>query len=475
MGTTSILVASAPFTGALLALVVGLALDGIGRDRAAAVVAAVLMGVGGVLGIYAALSPLTVAARIVLVGGAASGVAGVIALVAGIALLGLRSTPDAEARSVAVLVPAVVAGSALALSSVDLLLTIAGLETAALAGYALVVSRGDDASGEAALKYVVQGAVASGLVFYGLAAAVGSAGPSTAYGNVAEALSGSASVGAALTASILVLAALAFKAGAFPFHAWAPDAYQAAPAPAAAVLATGPKLAALTAIVVLFSRTGFSGVASGRLTVLIAALAVGSIVVGNLGALRQRSYTRMLAYSGIAQVGYALVGPAAGAAAAGGATVLAVTYALATAGAFLADAAVRERDAAWDGSISGLAGLGRRRPALAVAMAVCMFSMLGMPPLAGFWGKLAVFGGAVAAGAWWLALVGLLGSVVSFGYYGAVLRAMYLDGREGSLRGSDGFSGATAGVLVLAVAVLIVGAIPLVAGLDMLYRLFGLG
>jgi len=473
--TMPILIATAPFTGALLAFLLALAIDGAGHERTAALVGAAVLAVAGVLGIVGAFSTVTVVARVVLAGGPFSGLAGAIAIIAAIALAGLGATPDAEARGIAALVPAVIAGSALALSSVDLLLTLAGLEIAALAGYALVVSRGDRGSGEAALKYVVQGAVASGLAVYGLAAAVGLAGPSTGYGTIAEALSRTTLLAAAATSGVLVLATLAFKAGAVPFHSWAPDAYEAAPAPAAAVLATGPKIAALTALVVLFSRTGFSGVASGRLAVVIAVLCVASIVVGNLGALRQRSYARMLAYSGIAQVGYALVGPAAGPAAAGNATVFAVTYALATAGAFLADSAVRERDAGWDGSIAGLAGLGRRRPILAAAIAVCMFSLIGMPPLAGFWGKLAVFGGAVSAGAWWLALVGLIGSVVSFGYYGAVLRAMYLEGRDALVGESGGLSTASAGVIVLAVAVAAVGALPLVSGLNLLYRIFGLG
>jgi NADH-quinone oxidoreductase subunit N len=159
---------------------------------------------------------------------------------------------------------------------------------------------------------------------------------------------------------------------------------------------------------------------------LVGVLAAASIVFGNLGALRQSSFRRMLGYSGIAQVGYALValtGPAHTTAAL---PVFAATYALGAGGAFLIAEAAGE-GSVWDGSIAQLAGLGRRRPALAAALTVCLLSLTGIPLTAGFVGKFLAFGAAVAGGYVWLAVLGVIGSVVSFGYYGSVLRAVYLD------------------------------------------------
>ncbi len=194
---------------------------------------------------------------------------------------------------------------------------------------------------------------------------------------------------------------------------------------------TGAIAGLLTVSLVLSESLGDD---AKRLPVVIAAIAAGSIVYGNLAALRQRSYARMLAYSGIAQAGYALVPVAVGQPQQ--AAFFLATYSIAVVGAFLAALAVQRVRPDWDGSIKGMAGLGAHAPWLSAGLATLLLSLTGIPPLLGFWGKLQAFGVAVYAsrrreadGQCFLALavIGLVGSVVSFGYYGAVLRAMYFE------------------------------------------------
>jgi NADH-quinone oxidoreductase subunit N len=208
-------------------------------------------------------------------------------------------------------------------------------------------------------------------------------------------------------------------------------------------------------------------------------LAAASIIFGNFVALRQTSYLRMLGYSGIAQVGYALVAVAVAGAAPTqavfqAAAVLVAAYAVAVSGAFMLAEAVRRMRPEWDGSISGLAGLGREKALLGIASAVIMFSLTGIPLTAGFWGKLQVFGLAIQGGYEWLAVIGVLGSVVSFGYYGSVLRSMYFDdapavAREGE---TPRARAATFVVVLTGLALLVVGVLPLVTGLAPLLTFF---
>jgi NADH-quinone oxidoreductase subunit N len=241
----------------------------------------------------------------------------------------------------------------------------------------------------------------------------------------------------------LVLSALAFKGGAFPFHSWMPDAFETGPAPGIAMLASVGKIAPLSAAAYLV--LAMSGTTGDRVAPVIAALAVGSIVFGNLVALRQRSFARMLAYSGVAQIGYGLVGLVIGANAL---VVLffAGIYAISSAASFLFVIAMNDTEPGWDGSIDGLAGLSRRHPALAAGLAAIMFSLTGIPLTAGFWGKFAVLGATATYGWAWLAVVAMLGSVVSFGYYGGVLRVAFMT--EGPEAGEEPAAPATAPVEV---------------------------
>jgi len=289
-----------------------------------------------------------------------------------------------------------------------------------------------------------------------------------------------------MIAIALVFAAFAFKLGAFPFHAWAPDAYETAPAEASAFLASAVKVSVLVAVYTLLT----SVIAQEGLLVqvqwLVAGIAAASIVFGNLAALAQRSYTRLLAYSGIAQVGYGLTAIVTGNGSA--ALLFASAYGCAAAGAFAAARAYRAVEPDWDGSIAGMSGLGKRAPLLSAALAVLLFSLTGIPPLLGFWGKFLVFLSAAAAKnpSWvWLAVLGLLGSVVSFGYYGYVLKTVYFDeldseGERSAVEPAEAADGdpegdsssgrekigpATWVVIGLAGVLLIAGLTPLLAGL----------
>jgi NADH-quinone oxidoreductase subunit N len=270
---------------------------------------------------------------------------------------------------------------------------------------------------------------------------------------------------------VLVLSALAFKIGSFPLHSWMPDAYETAPPAAAALMASAGKVGPLAATAWL--AMAVAGSTGERLVRVVAVLAVCSIVFGNLAALRQRSLARMLAYSGIAQVGYALVAVPLGSDALL-AVVFAMLYGLTAVASFLLVEALHREDDTWDGSIAGLAGLSRRSPALAASLAVIMFSLTGIPLTAGFWGKFLVFAAASVSGYLWLAIVAVLGSVVSFGYYGAAIRSAYIDeapARESGPGEGIGSSLATVTVCTLAALIVVVGVAPLVTGYESLLKM----
>lgn len=446
--------------------------------------------------VFAALRTVTpVAGGSLLLGGSRASVTALTAAVAALALAAgyRRFSEEAHGGQVAALVAFSAIGCATLVSAGDLAVLAVSLEMLALAGYALVSTSRDPRADEAAAKYFVQGAVATGLMVYGMAVIFGVYGGVTAYARLAQGLESATPAAPAVTGMVLLMAALAYKVGAFPFHSWAPDAYETSRAPVAAFLAAAPKLAALVGAGVLLLR-----VFAGQVAVvvpLVAALSVASVAFGNLGGLRQVTYQRMLAYSGIAQIGYALAAFSAGGVGLEPAVLLGSVYALAACGAFVAAEAVRADTPDWDGSIAGMAGLAGRRPVLAASLAVCMLSLTGIPLTGGFWGKLFAFGVAARAavepalqpapGAWmyWAVVVtGVLGSVVSFGYYGGVLRAMYLEGESRSHpageRGSDVVEAAdnarvaVGGVVVIAVVLLVVGIVPLFIGPDALLAAF---
>ncbi len=321
------------------------------------------------------------------------------------------------------------------------------LETTTLCLYlATAFERSRRRSPEAGLKFFVYGSVSSALFLYGLSLVYGLTG-TTYFDAIGRALrdggEGLAGNLAGVAALLLMLAGFGFKVSAAPFHQWAPDAYEGAPAPVAAWIASGSKVAGFVAMLKVFahalgpwSHPSASVMGPGWLGV-VAVVATASMTYGNFAALVQTDYKRMLAYSSIAHAGYLLVGVAAasvsadGAASAGAMLYYLIVYALANVGAFAA-AVWLARDKGTE-AIADLNGLAGRSPLLALAIAVLMLSLVGVPPFAGFFGKLYVFMEALRQGPsdarivlTWLVAVGLFNSVVSAFYYFRVMKAMYL-------------------------------------------------
>jgi NADH-quinone oxidoreductase subunit N len=351
----------------------------------------------------------------------------------------------------------------------DLLVAFVAIEIMSLSTYALTayVRRGQRPS-EAAFKYMILGAVSSALLLYGSALVFGATGTTLFSG-----LHGPRGAGSMLLLGGLGLIAsgLAFKVGAVPFHAWTPDVYEGAPTPVTAFMAAGVKTAAFALLVrvFLFSQTG-PNVQDLSFERVLVVLAVLTMVFGNLLALPQRSVKRMLAYSSIAHAGYLLVGVVSsrvegvrGMALAGLLFYLA-TYTATAIGAFAVVGALEERNrgdqepaGAWD--LSRFSGLASRRPGLAFAMTIFMLSLAGVPPTAGFIGKLYLFKAAVGAQLYPLAIVGVLTSILGAFYYLRVVVHMYMKPAEGS----DELVAPPALVFALGVAAVVVVLFGLVA------------
>ncbi|MHB9150675.1 MAG: NADH-quinone oxidoreductase subunit N [Thermoleophilia bacterium] len=314
------------------------------------------------------------------------------------------------------------AGASILASAGSLITVFLAIELAIIPTFALVAFRAADRrSFEAALKYFLLSVFASAIMLFGFSLVYG------AVGSVALPLPGDAPSSGLLVAGIaLTLVGFGFKIAAFPFHQWLPDAFEVSHPEVAAFLAVGPKLAAVVALVRVLEGLAAQ---SGAWTTAIAGVALLSMVWGNLGAFRQQRIPRLLAYSAIAHAGYALVGLAGGGSrGVEGAVVYFGAYSAAAVGAFLV-VGVLVRVGIGD-RLGDIVGLGRRRPLPAAAMTIFMISMVGIPLFAGFWGKFSVFLGAVEGGVVWLAVVGVINSAMSFGYYGNVIRLMYLEGGE---------------------------------------------
>lgn len=468
----------------LLVLVAALATvgaDAVGSWRAARWISVGALAGAGALSLYTAASVDPRGVWTLFVGGGGfAAVSGVVYLLAALSLVAdaPRAVGDGAGRGqTAALVSVAAVGCAIVIGSSDLLVLVLGLEAVALAGCGLVSASRHDRADEAAMKYFVMGSVATGMLVYGTAVGVGLTG-ATGLMEVGLRLAGAGRPAMVVAALALTASALAVKSGAFPFHSWVPDAYETARPSAAAFLSSGPKIAALVAAFVVFRRTVFGLTDATQLTIVFAALAAGSIVFGNLAALRQTSFARMLGYSAIAQTGYALVGVAAGPGGLAQFSVFVAGYAVAAVGAFATAQAMRSRRPEWDGSIGGLAGAGGEAPVVAAAVSVCLLSLTGIPLTFGFLGKLLVFGSAVQSGLVWLAVVGVLGSVVSFGYYGRVIRTMYFEEAPVDSRSEPGRDGVGVGrgpaivVGICAAATLFVGVYPLFGGIVGLVRLF---
>jgi NADH-quinone oxidoreductase subunit N len=316
-------------------------------------------------------------------------------------------------------------GMGMMVSAGDLLTLYVGLELQSLAAYVLAsFQRTDTRSAEAGLKYFVLGALASGILLYGISLLYGFTG-TTQFGGIATALGNGVSTGQ-LFGIVFVLAGLAFKISAVPFHMWTPDVYEGAPTPVTAFFASAPKVAAMALLVRVSVDAMAPALHEWRQIVIFAALA--STVLGGVAAIGQRNIKRLLAYSSINNVGFALVGLAA-AGAAGVASVLfyMAVYVVMTLGAFLVVLRMRDANGRPVETIASLSGLSRTRPMLALAMAIFMFSLAGIPPLFGFWPKFLVFDAAVGAGLTWLAAVAIATSVISAFYYIKIVKLIYFD------------------------------------------------
>ena len=318
-------------------------------------------------------------------------------------------------------------GMCMMVSANDLLTLYVGLELTSLASYVLAAfHRGESKSSEAGLKYFVLGALASGILLYGITLVYGFAG-ATGFGAIRDVLAAQEerSLGV-LLGLVFILSGLAFKIAAVPFHMWTPDVYEGAPTPVAAFFSAAPKAAALGLMVRVL--VGAFGPMTGDWQQIIVFLAVASMFLGAVGAIGQTNIKRLLAYSSIANIGFALVGLAASTPQGVEALLFYTAIYLAmTLGTFLVVLQLRRTDGAPVELLSDLAGLSRVRPGLAAAMLVFMLSLAGIPPLLGFWPKFAVFQAAVAADMVPLALIGFVASVVAAYYYLRVIKIMYFD------------------------------------------------
>jgi proton-translocating NADH-quinone oxidoreductase chain N len=288
--------------------------------------------------------------------------------------------------------------------------------------------RDDRRSTEAAIKYFLYGAALSAAMLYGMSWLYGLTG-STDLNGIAKGLMEAENTlrPVILPVLILMVAGFAFKMGAVPFHQWAPDAYEGAPTPVTAFLSAGPKIAGFaitTRVLLTVLPADLANLAMDWRTLMMAIAAL-TMTVGNLVALWQQNIKRLLAYSSIAQAGYILIGVVAASPRGVTAVLLYLAaYALTNLGAFAAVIAFSNQTGSDD--IEDYAGLSKRAPVVALVLIVCLLSLGGIPPTAGFIGKLYLFSAAIEEGLLWLAALGVINSVISFSYYWKVIRAMYL-------------------------------------------------
>lgn len=319
-----------------------------------------------------------------------------------------------------------VVGMMMMVSAGDLMALYIGLELQSLALYVVAAVRRDRVkSTEAGLKYFVLGALSSGILLYGASLTYGYAG-TTLFSGILSTLEHGAPIGL-LIGLVFMLAGLAFKVSAAPFHMWTPDVYEGSPTPVTAFFATAPKVAAM-ALLARLSWDAF-GAIPGDWTQVLAALAVMSMFLGAVAAIGQRDIKRLMAYSSIAHMGYALVGLAAGTAEGVQAMLIYMAiYVTMNVGTF-AFILSMEKDGRPVTSIDSLNMFSKKEPLKALAMLVLMFSLAGVPPMVGFFGKFYVLKAAVDAGMTWLALAGAVASVIGAFYYLRIVFFMYF-GKE---------------------------------------------
>ncbi|MCC8363490.1 NADH-quinone oxidoreductase subunit NuoN [Lysobacter sp. A6] len=325
---------------------------------------------------------------------------------------------------VPVLVMFATAGMMLMVSAGSLVMVYLGLEMLALCQYALVaIDRDSPLASEAAMKYFVLGSLASGMLLYGLSLTYGATG-TLDLREIHQAM-GSASPGLLLTGLVFIVAGIAFKFGAAPFHMWLPDVYHGAPTPITLFIGSAPKIAAFGMTYRLL-EVG-AGPLDEQWRLLLAGLAVASLVIGNLIALAQHNLKRMLAYSTISHVGFLFLGLAGGGPQGYAAAMFyAITYAIMSAAAF-GSIVVLSRKGFEADEIDDFKGLNARNPWMALLVLCVMASLAGIPPFLGFWSKVVVLRAALQGDMLWLAIVGIVFAVIGAFYYLRVIKVMYFD------------------------------------------------
>jgi NADH-quinone oxidoreductase subunit N len=328
-----------------------------------------------------------------------------------------------------------VLGMMMMISANDLISLYMSLELQSLPLYVMAAIQRDHArSTEAGLKYFVLGALSSGLLLYGSSLIYGFTG-ATGFEHIALALHDQAPSVGVIVGLVMILAGLAFKISAVPFHMWAPDVYEGAPTSVTAFFAIAPKVAA----VALLTRvlTGPFGEMVEQWRQVIIAISMASMALGGVAAVVQTNIKRLLAYSSIGHMGYALIGLAAASTQGIQAVMIYMTIYVAMSIGTFAIVLMMKRDGQMVENISDLSGLAKQQPILAAAMSVMMFSMAGIPPLAGFFGKLFIFQSAVSEGLYTLAVVGVLTSVIAAYYYLRIIKVMYFEETERGLDKAD--------------------------------------
>ena len=331
--------------------------------------------------------------------------------------------PDRHKFEYPVLILLSTTGMLMLISAADLIALYLGLELMSLALYVVAAFDRDNVrSTEAGLKYFVLGALSSGMLLYGASLIYGYTGTVKFAGIAQDAANG----GIGLTIGLVLLfAGLCFKVSAVPFHMWTPDVYEGAPTPITAFFASAPKVAAMA----VFLRASFSAfpAITAQWQQIIVFVAIASMALGAFAAIGQRNIKRLMAYSSIGHMGFALIGLAAGTSEGiQGVLVYMAIYVAMTLGTFACIIAMRRRGKAFE-EITDLSGLARTDPVQAFLLAMLLFSLAGVPPLAGFFAKFYVFLAAIKAGMFILAVLGVLASVVGCYYYLLIVKIMYFD------------------------------------------------
>ncbi|HSR77944.1 MAG TPA: NADH-quinone oxidoreductase subunit NuoN [Xanthobacteraceae bacterium] len=337
--------------------------------------------------------------------------------------IGFLEVPSRRMFEYAVLILLATTGMMVLISAGDLIALYLGLELMSLSLYVVAaIDRDNVRSTEAGLKYFVLGALSSGMLLYGCSLIYGFTGTVTFAGIASAAAEG----GVGLTFGLVFLfAGLCFKISAVPFHMWTPDVYQGAPTPITAFFASAPKVAAM-AIFLRAALTAFPAIAA-QWQQILSFVAIASMLLGAFAAIGQTNIKRLMAYSSIGHMGFALVGLAAGTSeGVQGVLVYLAIYVTMTLGAFACILAMRREEGPIE-TISDLAGLARTNGPMAFLFAMLLFSLAGVPPLAGFFAKFYVFLAAIKAGLYVLAVIGVVASVIGAYYYLMIVKVMYFD------------------------------------------------